>query len=72
MVVGGEDASDHCEKVGKSALFQAGPYCRSTVTFTDSLAADVGMSNAVIRSCGIRIQRDYMVRTVLVQVAEFV
>jgi hypothetical protein len=71
-VVGGEDASDHCEKVTKSTLFQAGPYCRSAVTLTNSLATDVRMSNAVIRSCRIWVECDHMVRMVLVQLAELV
>lgn len=72
LVVGGEDTPDHCEKIAESTLFQTGPYCRSAVTFTDSLAADVRMSNGIIRSCRIRVECDDTVRSVRVQAAELV
>jgi hypothetical protein len=65
-----EDAPDHREKVTQPAFFKCSPYGGAPIALTEPFSIDMGMSNALICSRGIRLKGNDVVWAAVIKLSE--
>ena len=65
-----QDAPDHSEEITQPAFFKGSPYGGAPIALTEPFSIDMGMSNALICSRGIRLKGNDVVWAAVIKLSE--